>query len=407
MRLGPYLRKKHSLFHEFLRRVTSIIDYVLWLLFDPSKYTIIKNRDVDKILIVLIYQTTGNIGGNFCALGVANYFKALYPKVKLSFLLDKKSMNQFGKVPGIEMIEYKGKDTIGKLKEKGFKAAFLLHLESLKTRDFKFVPYRLVLSKTNVSSLISPTGKLFITRKVLVPRAPMPNGTHMVNLYFKLFEALGFRFKEYGIKFFHTKKEESKINQFLRKNKIKKFIIIHPGGKHVVRILKEGKISPFLWPLDRYSKVAKHFMREGYKILVTGAPDESYLVSEMARLGKLPKKSLVDCCGKFSFREVGALLKKASALVSTDTSIVHLAYQVKTPITELMGPSRPDIYGPWPLPSKRHIVLFDTGPCSLCQIKMPCPENKVCMARIKVDDVIKATEQLLKKRNVTKSIRYL
>ncbi|MDO8460020.1 MAG: hypothetical protein Q7S74_02845, partial [Nanoarchaeota archaeon] len=64
MKLGPFLRKKYTSFHEFLRRSSFIIDYSLWLILDPTKYTKIHTDKIDNILVVLVGEVErGNVGG--------------------------------------------------------------------------------------------------------------------------------------------------------------------------------------------------------------------------------------------------------------------------------------------------------------------------------------------------------
>jgi len=112
---------------------------------------------------------------------------------------------------------------------------------------------------------------------------------------------------------------------------------------------------------------------------------------------KKSKSSIINCCGNFSIREVGVLLKKAKMLISIDTSVVHIAYQVKVPIVELMGPQYPENVGAWPLDSKKNKILFDNGPCAYNMRKAECPEDIPCLGGIKTEEVIKAAEELLKR----------
>ena len=82
-------------------------------------------------------------------------------------------------------------------------------------------------------------------------------------------------------------------------------------------------------------------------------------------------------------------------MIATDTSIVHVAYQVGTKILELMGPSCPEVVGAWPINSTKHRILVDKGPCSRTMKKVECPEDIVCMDRITVEEVISAGDRLL------------
>ena len=389
MKLGPYLRKKYTAVHEFARRSSTFIDYGLWLLVDPSKYHSVKQKEIDSILVVLVNEESGNVGGDFCILGVMNHFKKVYPEIRLGILSDSNTLKRFGKVPGIDTFEYKSRETLESLKEENFKAALFINIGDLKAKDFMFIPYRVAPFYPSIKGVINFKYKLFYTRKAFIPW-----GTHMIDICFKMFETLGFKFKEKDPGFYFSKEEEARVKNFLKKNKIKKFIIIHPGGKFVVETLRKGKWPPHLWPLERYAEVADYFSEKGHKVIITGTKEEEYLSK---KINDASKKGVINCCGKFTIRELGALLKESKLLVSTDTAVVHIAYQIKTPIIELMGPSCPEVVGAWPLHSKKNKILFDNGPCARSMKKQECPEDIICLGNIKTDEVIKESEKLLKK----------
>lgn len=367
--------------------MSSYVDYASWLLIDPEKFKIIKNKEIDKILFVLINESSGNVGGDFCSLGVAEYFKKVYPNIGLTILSDKKTLERFGKVSGIEMLEYKDKSTIDEIKNKGFKAGIFISLDGLNLSNFKFLKYKVSPFYPSAGSLLHWKNRIGFTRRAFIPW-----GTHMVNICFKLFELLGFRFKEKDILFYYSKEDERNTERFIKKNKLKKFVVMHPGGKHVVETLKRGKWPPHLWPLERYAEVADYLKERGFDVVITGIKEEKELAD---KIKEKSKARIIDCCGKLSIREVGALLKRSKMLITTDTSILHVAYEVKIPIIELFGPSCPEVSGAWPLNSKKHILLVDNGSCSRSMRKLECPEGIICMANIKSEDVKRAIDRLL------------
>lgn len=377
--------------HEIVRSLISLLDFTLWLLLDVSKFKKIKNNKIKKILAVLINQEKGNIGGDFCTMGVLNYFVKIFPHIKIFLLTDNLTASQIDKNSKIKIIKYEDKTSLKKLKEKDFQAGIFLNLGKLTPRNFLFIPYRISKSSNSIFSFLKIKNKIFITRKVY-----LPPGIHMVNLRFKMLEALGFKFKFKKLIFENTSQEIKKINKFLKKEKIKKFIIIHPGGKYVAESHKAGKWPPHLWNLERYSNVSDHFIKKGYKILITGSREESCLAKEIKKHSK-NKEEILDICGKFSIKETGAILKKSNLLIATDTSIVHIAYQVGIPIVELMGPSIPEAVGAWPLNSPKHKILVDKGPYSRSMRKIPFKNNFNCLEKITVKEVITSAEKLIKK----------
>ena len=389
MKLGPFLRKRYTQLHELGRYASTYIDYLIWLLIDMNKFKVIKTEEIDKVVVVLVNEDKGNVGGDFCLLGVMNYVKHAYPKVKLAILADSSTLKRFGEVPGIEMIEYKDKGTLEELKKKNIKAALFINIGELKSKDFKFIPYRVAPFYPSIGAIFRFGYKIGYTRKAFIPW-----GLHMVDICFRMFETLGFKFDKKDVEFYFSKEEEKKVEEFIKRNKLKKFIVIHPGGKFVVETLLKKKWPPHLWPLERYAEVADYFSNKGYKVLISGTKEENLLAEE---IDKYSEKGVMNCCGVFSISEMGALLSKAKLLISTDTSIVHIAYQVKVPIVELMGPSCPEVVGAWPIDSERNKILFDSGPCARSMKKTECPEDIICMENIKVKEVIEESEKMLNK----------
>lgn len=385
------LTKLLTFIREYARKLFSLVDYLLWFLFDPAKLKKIKTGKIEKILVVLINQEKGNVGGDFITLGILNYFKKQYPKIELSILSDKKTIKQFGKLNNIDLIEYKSKNTLNEIKNKNFDAVIFLNQGELSVKDFSVIPYRIGETHFGISGFFK-RGKLGYTRKI---HSRIKN--HMVGGRFKMLEALGFKFPEKKLIFEYSKEDEKNANNFLRKNKIKKFIVIHPGGKYVAESYNAGKWPPHLWNLDRYSKVADYFAEKNYQIIITGNKDEEILANEIKKFSQ-QKNKIIGACGKLSIKEVGALLKKASLLIATDTAIVHIAYQepINAKIIELMGPSLQEVVGAWPLNSLRHKILVDKGPCCRSMRKLPFKDNFNCLKNIQVEQVIKAGEELLK-----------
>ncbi len=378
-------------FYEQARKLFSLVDYLLWSLFDFSKFKKIKTEKIKKILAVLINQEKGNIGGDFITLGVLNYFKKIYPQVQISMLSDDKTIKQFGKLNDIDLIEYKSKNRLNEIKNQNFDAVLFLNQGKLKIKDFFFIPSRIGETESGLSGFLS-NEKFGYTRKI---HSRIKN--HMVGGRFKMLEALGFKFPEKKLIFEYSKEDEKNADKFIKKNRIKKFIVIHPGGKYVAESYKSGKWPPHLWNLDRYAKVADYFAEKNYQIMITGTKEEEILSQEIIKNSN-NKNQIISACGKFSIKETGALLKKASLLIATDTAIVHFAYQypINAKIVELMGPSIPEVVGAWPLNSPMHKILVDKGLCCRSMRKLPFKDNFNCLQNIKVEQVIKAGEELLR-----------
>ena len=386
------VQKTRVFFIYGIRNFLLFLNYLAWALFDFSKFTKIRTNKIKKILFVLVNQDKGNVGGDFVSLGVLNDFKRQYPKIDVSILSDKQTLKQFGKIEKIEVIEYRGRKTLKELEEKEFDAVILQSQgNELSIRDFLFIPYRIGRAQFSVRNCFK-TKNFGLTRKSygLINR-------HMVVGRYRMFEELGFLFKKMNPFLYLSKKHESTTLKFLKANKVGKFMVVHPGGKFVAESYKKGRWPPHLWNLDRYARVADHFSNKGYWIVVTGTKEEDILFKEIKKKMK-NKDKIISACGKLSIREGAVLLKKSKLLISTDTAIVHVAYQepIHAKIVELMGPSIPKTVGAWPIDDKRHRILIDKGPYYKSLRKLPLPNNYNCLKEISTEQVIGAGEVLLK-----------
>ena len=371
--------------HKNLRKNISYLDWALWRI--SSKKENIKPSKIKKILVVLINQEKGNAGGDFATLGVLNCFKKNFPKKKIFLLSDKKTLNNLGSIKGIEII-LSDNFNLKELRKKNIDVVIFMNPGKFSPKNFNFIPIRVGFTARGIKGYFRRLNLKGYTLKIFNRL-----DEHMIDLRFKMFEGLGFKFKHKKLFLDVSEAEKKKANSFIKENKLKKFIIIHPGGKYVAESYKQGKWPPHLWNIERYSEVANYFVNKGFQIIITGSKDESSIAEEIRKNN--PK--IINSCGKLALKEIGFLLTKTSCLVSTDTSIVHIAYQVDVPIVELMGPSIPEIAGAWPLNSPNHIILIDKGPCYKSMRKLPYKDNFNCLKNIKTEEVISAVNSLISK----------
>ncbi|MFJ1807480.1 MULTISPECIES: glycosyltransferase family 9 protein [unclassified Streptomyces] len=124
-------------------------------------------------------------------------------------------------------------------------------------------------------------------------------------------------------------------------------VVLHPGAGAPSRC----------WPADRYAAVATALRERGHRVVVTGGAGEDDLVARLAKQARLPDTDTFG--GGLPFERLSALVADASAVVSGDTGIAHLAVAHATPTVTLFGPVPPSRWGPPPHP--RHRVLWHPG----------------------------------------------
>lgn len=159
----------------------------------------------------------------------------------------------------------------------------------------------------------------------------------------------------------------------------KRWIVMHPGASAASR----------RYPVDSFAAAAAQLVR-GFRcqIVWTGSREEIGLIDEVQHAMAERSCSLA---GRLSFEELAALIARAPLLVSNNTSAVHLASAVSTPVVDLYALTNPQ-HTPWRVPSR---VLFEDVPCRFCY-KSVCPEgHHRCLAGVPPEAVVAAVIDLL------------
>lgn len=123
-------------------------------------------------------------------------------------------------------------------------------------------------------------------------------------------------------------------------------VVLHPGAAAAAR----------RWPAGHFRAAGRLLAAAGYRVLVTGGPDERALTAAVAgRHG-------VDLGGRTTFGQLADVLAAASAVVVGNTAAAHLAAAVGTPVVSLFAPVVPARrWRPYRVP---HVLLGDQqAPC--------------------------------------------
>ena len=167
----------------------------------------------------------------------------------------------------------------------------------------------------------------------------------------------------------------------------KRFVQVHPGSRWLFKS----------WPSSRMASLVEKLVRDGYKVVVTGAPDERErgTVDVMfAALSDHCRTSVHDLAGKLSLLELGALTARARLFVGVDSAPMHIAAAVGTPAIALFGPSDEVEWRPWGVAHR--VVTSPDFPCRPCR-NDGCGGGKIsdCLTTLPVDRVGAAVDALL------------
>jgi len=143
------------------------------------------------------------------------------------------------------------------------------------------------------------------------------------------------------------------------------------------------------WPQRQMQKLCEELGKKDIRIVVTGTQDD--LVEAGALISGVKNTKIINACAKTTVNQLACLIKRCSVYISGDSSPLHIAAAVNTPIVALFGPTDPRRHMP---PAKNFVLIKKDLPCSPCY-KSKC-KTKECMERISAEEVLEAVEKLLK-----------
>lgn len=174
---------------------------------------------------------------------------------------------------------------------------------------------------------------------------------------------------------------EAKVDALLAHHRLapRGFVQAHPGSRWMFKC----------WSADRTAALFDRIAADGYRLVVTGAPDpreRELVASILATVSPRTGANIVDLAGTLALSELAALTARARAFVGVDTAPMHIAAAMGTPTLALFGPSGEHEWGPWMVASR--VVVSTAHPCRPCGID-GCGGGKIseCLTTLAVDDV--------------------
>ena len=187
--------------------------------------------------------------------------------------------------------------------------------------------------------------------------------------------------------------DHNSANSWLEKNIEKNKLIIgfHPGTaifkNHINR----------RWAPENFANLALKLIEKlDAQVLIFGGPEEKELREKICSHAH-NSKQLISVEGT-TLRQSAALIQKCNAMVSNDSSLMHISAAVQTPVVSLFGYTNPVFVHPWKV---KHKVVSKNLLCSPCFYYSPkaakCYAKKdfECVKSITVDEVFEATTKIL------------
>ncbi len=204
--------------------------------------------------------------------------------------------------------------------------------------------------------------------------------------------------------FFLKEEEREKARVFLEERNL--------VGKILVGVLP-GAGRPYkCWPAKRFAAVIVHLLQKfNAGVIIFGSRKETTLAGEVKNFSQkrskkghdgtpkgmaLPK--VIITAGSFNLREASALMERLNLFITNDSGPLHIVMALGVPTVALFCPSNP---AGLLSPGKNHMLrIIKKDPlCKPCITKR-C-RRPFCMDQISVDEVIKASEELISHENFT------
>jgi heptosyltransferase-2 len=155
--------------------------------------------------------------------------------------------------------------------------------------------------------------------------------------------------------------------------------------------LAPGAVGPSKrWPVEYYAELAKHLTQQGMSVWVLGSPGESALADEIGREAGPRAHNLTSP----DLRNAILALKLASAAVSNDSGLVHVAAAIGTPTVGIFGPTSPWHWAPLN-PLAATLETLTNVECRPCHKPTCRLEHHRCMREIPPSQVLAAVQKAL------------
>ncbi|MFW5500351.1 MULTISPECIES: lipopolysaccharide heptosyltransferase II [unclassified Maridesulfovibrio] len=92
------------------------------------------------------------------------------------------------------------------------------------------------------------------------------------------------------------------------------------------------------WPEQNFARVIDKCIREGFKVILFGGPDEKELCqSVLAQVEQADK--VVDLSGKLNLQQLAAHIRQLDVYLTNDSGPMHIAWIQKVPVVAMFGPT--------------------------------------------------------------------
>ena len=162
-----------------------------------------------------------------------------------------------------------------------------------------------------------------------------------------------------------------------------------PSGVLLVAVAPGARSHLKRWTPEGFAHVCDAVIREfGAQVLLVGDQKDQAIADQVvAAMQRQP----MNLTGRTTLRQLVALFRRLSLVVTNDSACLHLAVAAGTPVVALFGPTDPRKYGPT---GPRDQVVRLGLVCAPCELAL-CPYGHECLQWLPAHNVLAAIRRLL------------
>ena len=354
-----------------------------------------KKNSAPKRIVFLRYGFLGDVLLTTPAIRMVNEY---FPSAKIDYWVSRRAQPALHDNPRIHAVLDADED--GPLNIKNPLAVLKLALKIRKNRydmGFSFAPdplWGFILWLCGIPrriGLITCAEKsAYLTDYLVVPEGSRRNNQELFIQLLSQAGIVGVTASASRIELCWNSADELRVAEYIGGKSCRLIALFPGGGANTYRPWANRKWSAEKW-IDLGRKILQQFSDS--KLILFGTDSELEIINLISK--ELPSTRIVNCINKFSFNQLGPLLKGCQLLVSNDSSPVFVAAAVSCPIVVIYGPEWPERTKPL---VDNWVPVFKNIDCRerCASFRKPSCCHNECLKDITADDVFEKVIEIAK-----------
>lgn len=163
------------------------------------------------------------------------------------------------------------------------------------------------------------------------------------------------------------------------------------AGRPLLALCPGAEFGPSKrWPETHYAEVARAVAGRGWQVALFGSGNDRAVADRIAALA--PAAAIINLAGATRLEEAIDLMSGATAVVSNDSGLMHIAAALQRPLVAVYGSTSPAFTPPLAEVVSIEQIEVDCGPC----FQRECPLGHLkCLQQLAPARIIAALDRLL------------